>query len=87
MALRSTIRSLYSPGSWLPFEPSLVHMSSIVCSANASGYASVARLYALSTRVPDVFCHLLAIANLLSKDLDGWYEEWDKRCPFELYLL
>ena len=73
------------PGRWLPFEPSLVHMRSIVCSAKG-GYGSIALLWASDERDPDVFCDPAAVAGLLSQD--GWNEEWDKRWPtYEVYLV
>ena len=66
---------------WLPFRPSLEHMRSVVCSAEASkeGPHSVTSLCLL-----DVFCDPAAVAGLPIKN---GRREWDK-CPvYEVYLV
>ena len=70
-------------GCWLPFEPSLAHMRSIVC--NAKGKEFLQPLDGKSYEDPDpdidldVFCDPTAVASLLSQ------EEWDKEWPQEWY--
>ena len=69
-----------SLGSWLPFEPSLVHMRSVVCSARG-GSNDVTLL-----RSQNVFCDPAAVAGLLSQE--GWHKEWHRQCPaYEVYLV
>ena len=70
-----------SPRHWLPFQPSLVHMRSVVCSATGG-------LHSISPWVedPDVFCDPGAVTGLWSEE--GWQQEWHKRWPFyEVYLV
>ena len=58
-------------GCWLPFEPSLEHMRSIVCSAK-----SRKSVKSLSYKRIDlnVFCDPVAVASLLSQE--GWHKDW-----------
>ena len=66
---------------WLPVKPSLEHMRSVVCSAEASkeGPQSVTSLCLL-----DVFCDPAAVAGLPIKN---GRREWDQ-CPlYEVYLV
>ena len=73
-----------SLGRWLPFKPSLVHIRSVVCSANG-GYKSVYLLQASDERDIDIFCEPEAVAGQFQ---DGWQEDWDKRWPsYEVYLV
>ena len=70
-----------SPGRWLPFEPSLVHMRSVVCSARAPSFIN-----SISPSMLDVFCDPAAVAGLLSQ------EEWDGKCDgqwpvYKVYLV
>ena len=70
-----------SPGHWLPFEPSLVHMRSVVCSATG-GRHSVSPL----VDDPDMFCDPKAVKGLWSRE--GWHQEWHKQWPvYEVYLV
>ena len=65
---------------WLPFEPSLVHMRSIVCSARGESFTNT-----LSPE-PEVFCDPTAVAGLLSQD--GWHDKWKEQWPvYEVYLV
>ena len=69
------------PGCWLPFEPSLVHIKSIVCSAIGGPHP---RKGLPST--PDVFCDPAAVAGLSGQI--RWHEEWHKGWPaYEVYLV
>ena len=69
-----------SPGHWLPFEPSLVHMRSVVCSATG-GLHSVSPLM----DDPDVFCDP-EVTGLWSQG--EWHEEWYKQWPvYGVYLV
>ena len=66
-------------GCWLPFEPSLVHMRSIVCSAKGREFLkSLDKEYAVSSDNEDidlnVFCDPVAVASLLSQE--GWHKDW-----------
>ena len=73
------------PGYWLPFEPSLVHMRSAVCSARG-GLRAVVSLRPPHVFSPDVFCDPAVAAGLRIED--GWHEEWSRRCPaYEVYLV
>ena len=57
-------------GCWLPFEPSLEHMRSIVCSTKGREF-----LMSLDNEDIDldVFCDPVAVASLLSQ---GWHKDW-----------
>ena len=70
------------PGCWLPFEPSLVHMRSIVCSAKGREF-----LKSLDNEDSDssdssdnedidlnVFCDPVVVASLMSQE--RWYKDW-----------
>ena len=79
---------------WLPFNPSLMHMSSVVCSAKAEpdnakfdDEREPVILHPVKLlRCPDVFCDPVVVEDLLRQD--GWHEEWDKRCPvYDVYLV
>ena len=66
-------------GCWLPFEPSLEHMRSIVCSAKGREF-----LKSLDNEGTDssdnenidldVFCDPVVVASLLSQE--GWHQDW-----------
>ena len=67
------------PGYWLPFEPSLEHMRSIVCSAKGREFLqSVESIYEVRSDNEDidldVFCDPVAVASLLSQE--GWHKDW-----------
>ena len=59
------------PGCWLPFEPSLVHMRSIVCSAKGREFLKSPGNKGIDL---DVFCDPVAVASLLSQE--GWHKDW-----------
>ena len=73
----------YRPRHWLPFKPSLVHMRSVVCSAEG-GPHSVSSLPS-----PDVFCDPVVYEGWREESRDGeLHDEADKRCPmYEVYLV
>ena len=56
------------PGRWLPFQPSLVHRKSIVCSTWGPEFND--------TLDPGMFCDLAAMWNL-----EGRFTEWVERTP------
>ena len=64
-----------SSGDWLPFEPSLVHMKSVVCSATG-GRHGVSPL----VDDPDLFCDPKAVTGLWSQE--ERHQKWYKRWPF-----
>ena len=79
-------------GCWLPFEPSLQHMRSIVCSVK--GRDALNSLYYSPKQKGidlDVFCDPLAATCLLSQETLGedwdqgwdeyWHEDWPSRWP------
>ena len=82
-------------GCWLPFEPSLEHMRSIVCSAKGSGFLGPLETtpYQASDDPDidlDLFCNPAAVASLLSQE--GWHKDWPQgwysRWPrYEVYLV
>ena len=63
------------PGCWLPFEPSLVHMRSIVCSAKGREFLESLDNSSDNEYIDlDVFCDPVAVASLLSQE--GWHQDW-----------
>ena len=82
-------------GCWLPFEPSLVHMRSIVCSAKGR---ELLKSPDNKGKDLDVFCQPTAVISLLSQEILGenwhedWHEDWHENWPswwptFEVYLV
>ena len=77
------------PGRWLPFEPSLVHIRSVACSACPvlpTGRCKFDRSTALSLQdFPDVFCDPAVILGW--KNGDRWWDgKWDGPV-YEVYLV
>ena len=86
-------------GCWLPFEPSLQHMRSIVCSVK--GRNALNSLYYSPKQKGidlDVFCNPIAATCLLSQETLGedwdegwdkyWHEDWPSRWPrYQVYLV
>ena len=71
-----------SPGCWLPFEPSLVHMRSIVCSVKGRGFLQPLENKPYKpSEDPDIdldlFCNPAVVASLLSQE--GWHKDWPRR--------
>ena len=63
------------PGCWLPFEPSLMHMRSIVCSAKGREFLESLDNSSDNEYIDlDVFCDPVAVASLLSQE--GWHQDW-----------
>ena len=58
-------------GCWLPFEPSLVHMRSIMCSAKGREFLESPDNKGIDL---DVFCDPVAVASLLSQE--EWHKDW-----------
>ena len=58
-------------GCWLPFEPSLVHMRSIVCSAKGREFWGSPDNKGIDL---DVFCDPVVVASLLCQE--GWHKDW-----------
>ena len=77
-------------GCWLPLEPSLVHMRSIVCSAKGWGFLKslgIENLHSEGTDSTDnedidldVFCDPVEVASLLSQEPSEWP-------AYEVYLV
>ena len=59
------------PGCWLPFELSLVHMRSIMCSAKGREFLESPDNKGIDL---DVFCDPVAVASLLSQE--EWHKDW-----------
>ena len=85
------------PGRWLPFKPTLVHLSSVVCSAKGGSW-HIRYMYSNSNKSTDndgwararhlvnVFCDPASVADLLSQEM--WHERWRERLPgYEVYLV
>ena len=74
-------------GCWLPFEPSLEHMRSIVCSAKGFEFVESPDNKDIDL---DIFCDPVVVASLLSQE--GWHKNWPQgwhsRWPgYEVYLV
>ena len=74
-------------GCWLPFEPSLEHMRSIVCSAKGREFLETPDNRNLDL---DVFCDPVTVASLLSQE--GWHKDcpqgWHSRWPrYQVYVM
>ena len=61
-------------GCWLPFEPSLVHMRSIVCSVKGREFLKSLYKESPHNMDLDVFCDPVVVASLLSQE--GWHKDW-----------
>ena len=73
-------------GCWLPFEPSLEHMGSIVCSAKGRKFLENLYRESIDNIDLDVFCDPVAVANLLSQE--GWYDDWPQAWPrYQVYVM
>ena len=80
------------PGRWLPFNPSLVHIRSILCSANGGYLQRSGYYYPEEDPDANMFCDPAAVADLLQMELhkqpQEWYKPWPKRWSMhEVYLI
>ena len=82
------------PGCWLPFEPSLVHMRSIVCNAKGRNFLQpLVKTHYQGLDMDqdlDMFCDPVAVASLFSQE--GWHDDWPQGWPsrwprYQVYVM